>query len=625
MTAFKFYILFLTCFFITFNLQSQDIPKQNNNKATIYFIRPKIDKVLLNVNLYHQSDYIGQLKAMSCLKYECSPGHQLFWGTTENHYFIELNVENGGTYIIKAELVAGMLKKNIRLTLINKMDEQYEKLLSIIIKKKPHFESVNQIAKTNAHQRIIIDKSLSDYRNQSIGANSGSQQPIINQDLICTKSIIEIRKAPITLDYNFLDFPFSKKSVESGGVGGLFSDPSMSQSLNITSSFYSTTREGLSRLLSLSEKTRKRYKLAFVTTDFMTYAFMPLTAGWLHEEFHRAVFTKYGGSSYNDMNNFPFFKSLVNVSHVKDDDLISLKKNHPVDMIRMSEVGIEGEYRLSNYINKTAFFNNSKSQTLIPLLITLNSSQYVQACTTKDADNMTNTSNKDEGANVNVRDLVGLDFLAWVYDLHRPNEPYESRGIHPSGVGINRYIKRSQLTHNELSYLKQQGYLQLINFLNPMLFFKNSFTIHEKENGDDTRANLYFNHWLSPFGYDISTVGLLHYNRHNYAFTLHNYNNYNKWFPGIELETYNYLLGEGKLKHPIRVSARVMLWLQPKDQLFVAKHGSFGGFVETKIYYPINKYLQPYLLISAKTDGWVQGNVYLEKNISGEFGFRAYF
>ncbi len=294
-------------------------------------------------------------------------------------------------------------------------------------------------------------------------------------------------------------------------------------------------------------------------------------------------------------------------------------------MIRMSEVGIEGEYLLSNYMNKTAFFNNSKSQTLIPLLITLNSSQYVQACATKDADDITNTSNKDEGANVNIRDLVGLDFLAWVYDLHRPNEPYESRGIHPSGVGINRYIKRSQLTHNELSYLKQQGYLQLINFLNPMLFFKNSFTLQEKENGDDTRANLYFNHWLSPFGYDISTTGLLHYNRHNYAFTLHNYANHNKWFPGVELETYNYPIGEGKLKHPIPVSARVMLWVQPKDQLFFANGGSIGGYLETKAYFPVGKHLYPYISVSAKTNGWVQGHVYLEKNISGEFGLRAYF
>ncbi len=328
MTAFKLYISFLTCFFITFNLQSQDIPKQNNNKATIYFIRPKIDKVLLNVNLYHQNEYIGRLEAMKYLKYECSPGHQLFWATTVNQYFIELNVEPGESYVIKAELVKGMQKRNVRLILVDKMDQQYDELLATIGRKKPNNQSVDKIEKTNTRQKIRINRFLANYYEQNKPVRANARQSVANKGLISSKLINEIRKAPITLDYNFLDFPFSKKSIDLGGIGGLFSNPSMSQSLNITSSFYSATREGLYRLMSKNETARKKYKLAFVAADFLTYAYMPLTAGWLHEEFHRAVFTKYGGSSYNDMNNFPFFKALVNVSHIKDDDLISLKKNH---------------------------------------------------------------------------------------------------------------------------------------------------------------------------------------------------------------------------------------------------------------------------------------------------------
>ena len=63
-------------------------------------------------------------------------------------------------------------------------------------------------------------------------------------------------RSPIILDYNFVDFPFSKKSIELSGFGGLFANPSMSQSLNISSSFYSATREGLYRLKSKKQPGR---------------------------------------------------------------------------------------------------------------------------------------------------------------------------------------------------------------------------------------------------------------------------------------------------------------------------------------------------------------------------------
>ncbi len=433
------------------------------------------------------------------------------------------------------------------------------------------------------------------------------------------------QKTPIIIDYNVVDFPFSNKSVKQSGLGGLIANPSMSQSLNITSSFYSATREGIYRLMNSKPSLKRYYKLTAELTDILTYFPIPLTSGWLHEEFHRAVFAKHGGYSYNEMNSFPITKSLISVLNDKDEDLIALKRNSPQDMVRMAEAGIEGECVLANQINKTAFYHNAKSVSIIPILSTINSAAYVIMCSGKKIDKENNSMYEAEGSNINKRDLLGLDFLSWVYDLYRPNEPYENRGIHPSGVGIDRYIKRSQLTHSELSYLRQQGFLQLINLANPMSFWFTSFTLNKNANADDTRANLYFNHWLSSFGFDISTTGLLHHNKNNYAFTLHNYANYYKWFPGIEVETYNYLIGNGIWKRPLPLTAKAMLWIQPENQLFFSKKGTPGGYLEAKIHYPINKHFQPYVTLSAKTAGWVQGNVYLEKKINGGIGVRSYF
>jgi hypothetical protein len=453
-----------------------------------------------------------------------------------------------------------------------------------------------------------------------------------NNRLLLTDSLNALKafqnkknRSPIILDYNFVDFPFSKNSLETSGIAGLFANPSMSQSLNISSSFYSLTSEGYYRLMTKNKPKATISRLSLGVVSLLTYLPIPLSSGWMHEEFHRSVLAKHGGDSYNEMNNFPIFKSLISVLEVKDEDLVALKRSSPSDMVRMAEAGIEGEYLLANNINKMAFYSNTKSKSLLPLIVTFNSSLYVIMCSAKSIDNEYDELYKSEGKDIGKRDLVGLDFTSWVYDLFRPDEPYENRGIHPSGVGIDRYIKRSQLTHRELSYLKQQGYLQLINLINPLSLFHTSFILQEKENGDDTRANLYFNHWLSPFGFDVSTTGLLHYNRHNYAITLHNYANYYKWSPGIEIETDNYLVGEGKLKRPIPVSARAMLWVQPENQLFFAKNRAVGGFIETKIYYPVSKHIQPYISVSAKTNGWVQGNVYLEKNLGCEFGLRSYF
>jgi hypothetical protein len=616
----NFIIFFLLVYPIS-SLLAQSQTSSEYEKAKAYIVRNEFVNILKSYDFYNNDKYIGQLNALGCLEYECDAGKQLFWTAANNRNFLELDLKPGSTYIVEANFKIGLGKGMLELKLVPSNSDNYKYLIQKFQDKKIVQLTHKDIQKQSFERKNYISRSLKRYKTKKQKEINFSCDTI-NPSPAITKTKQDI--SPIILDYNFVDFPFSHKSMDLSGLSGLISNPSMSQSLNITASLNSLKREGLFRLMNNNPATKRYYRFSVMMADMLTYFPIPLSPGWEHEEFHRAVLAKHGGNSYNEMNNFPVTKSLISVLRVKDEDLIRLKHESPQDMVRMSVAGIEGEYLLGNTINKQAFYYNTKSISFTPFLSALNSAFYVIICSTKDADEMTDEANSKEGSNVAKRDLVGMDFLSYTYDLFRPNEPYQNRGIHPSGVGVNRYIKRSQLTDNELSYLRKQGVLQLINFLNPMLFFKNSFTLQEKENGDDTRANLYFNHWLSPFGYDISATGLLHYNRHNYAFSLHNYANKYKWFPGIEVETYNYLIGEGKLKHAIPVSSRAMLWLQPKNQLFFAKSGSLGGFIETKVYYPANKHFQPYISVSAKTNGWVQGNVYLERNVSCEFGLRAY-
>jgi len=622
----KYLIAFLLLFLISKSLIAQDSISISEKKAEVYIIRNDLNVIFNTFEFYNNDKFIGGLKGLQYLKYECNTGKQLFWAAADNLDFIELNIKSSDIYIIEADYKLGFFKGRVKLNLVPLNSKNYIFFRNKIQNKKPVQFRTNEILSMNLKRKKIISKAINKYSSQK-ETGLVLKNDTTNLVSLTTNQLHHNYKVinQIQLDYNFIDLPFSNEGTDMSGIKGLISNPSMSQSLNLATSLNSLKREGLYRLMSKNPSIKPYYKYSAFLIDILSYLPIPLTSAWMHEEFHRAVLTKHGGNSYNEMNNFPIGKTLISVLDINDNDLIKLKHDSPQDMVRMSEAGIEGEYLLANSINRTAFFYNTKSISITPLLIALNSSMYVLTSSGKNIDKETDKMNRTDGQNINKRDLLGVDFLSYTYDLFRPNEPYQNRGIHPSGVGINRYIKRSQLTPAELSYLKQQGLLQLINFINPISLMFTSFTITKKENGDDTRANLYFNHWLTSFGYDISSTGLLHSNFHNYAFTFHNYVNHTNWMPGVEAETYDYLIGKNIIKNPIPVTARAMVWLQPKDQLFYSKKLQAGGLIEAKIYYPVSKTINPYISFTAKTSGWVAGNVYLEKNTSASLGLRASF
>ena len=102
-------------------------------------------------------------------------------------------------------------------------------------------------------------------------------------------------------------------------------------------------------------------------------------------------------------------------------------------------------------------------------LIKLNSLTYVVSGNSTEVDELTDEFNQKEGRDIKARDFTGHDFTAWVYDLYRPREAHQEHGIHPSGVGLDRYIKFSDLTSDERTFLRRQARLQWLNLLDPHL------------------------------------------------------------------------------------------------------------------------------------------------------------
>lgn len=403
-----------------------------------------------------------------------------------------------------------------------------------------------------------------------------------------------------------------------------YENPSMFQSLNFSASFYNVLNFGLSKLeINIFNNSFLNYLTESLIYSGVLLAseYIPLGDSWLHEEFHRAVLTKNYVNSYNQVNDFPFLSELISVNNVSDENLIRLKNNNSVDFIRLNAAGIEGEYMLIKELQKKSFFYNQQYPYFtFELLWTTNSFFYVWTCHTNKAEVTTDEVNLEEGSNLKIRDFTGLDFTAWVYDLFKPNEAYEQRGIHPSGIGIDRYIKPSDLTVNELKYLKKQGFLQLLNFASPMLWGINNIPINLFDK--KWEMNFSVRHLLTSFGNDISVDLFLKQNNFMNNTVFHFYNNGVKTFPGIESNIIDYNLDFGAIN--LKTSFRAMLWLQPENLLFYDSKSDIGGLADITLALG-KKDFYPYLQIGYKTKGWVAANEFQGESKYFRFGLNWYF
>jgi hypothetical protein len=252
-------------------------------------------------------------------------------------------------------------------------------------------------------------------------------------------------------------------------------------------------------------------------------------------------------------------------------------------------------------------------------MTTLNSHLYILASSSpRDVDVETKNMNAIEKT-IAERDFTGYDMTAWVYDLFRPDEPYAARGPHPSGTGINRYRTTEDITGDELKYLKGQFYWHFVNYLSPMLLLIKSIPL-----GDSGfTGNFAMRHLLASFGTDFSAHVFLQYEPFNMVFTYHNYLNYRNYFPAIEAELVDYPLGLGKIG--MFLSPRIIIGMQPENQNFKTGKPEFLGLFGLRADFMLSKHFLPYVDFTAKTDGWVAGNEYLDGNVSFRVGISMRF
>ena len=390
--------------------------------------------------------------------------------------------------------------------------------------------------------------------------------------------------------------------------------PSMQQSLALTQSWYQLLHAGLARALSGRPRVAR---LSILAADLLA-SYLPPGQAWLHEEWHRAVMSNRGISSYDGTYDLPLFAKRIPVTHVLDADLVRLKAGHPAEQVRLMEAGLEGDRQFVLGLEKGLFYTDGTYYAL-PLLwmSTANAIAYVYSHG-RMVDDMTDEQNRLDGTNVAVRDFAGHDFAAWAYDLHRPQEPYAARGVHPSGVGINRYIRWSDLSADEKSFLRLQGRLAFLNLLDANLLGVSGFALGKGENAG--RGNVSVIHLLTSFGYTVDANVFMSRRGTDLFAALHNYFNGERWFPGIELE---------RLRQPVSLagrrwllSSRGAVWLQPRNQEFRTTRARPGALVALTLAPGKARGLRPFVQVEAKTEGWVAGNVHLGPGVNVRIGIQ---
>lgn len=218
-----------------------------------------------------------------------------------------------------------------------------------------------------------------------------------------------------------------------------------------------------------------------------------------------------------------------------------------------------------------------------------------------------------EELTVDERDFTGPDFTAYARDLFRPDEANEARGAHPSGVGISRYVKWSDLAANEQNYLRLQTKVHFLNLINPGIFNIRGFLIDE-----NTMFSARVSHQLAPFGYDLALRALIDLESSRIGSRLHAYFNESHTLPGLELWLIDYSMSAGGFEFKLKPS--IGLWMQPTALRFDANNSKFGGYLGLELAVPIKPWLHWNLEALATSEGWISGLEYLDAQVIGRTG-----
>jgi hypothetical protein len=158
-------ILTLTAiFFGIIPIFGQGFQPPTQGKAVVYFARVTKWGGSVGFEYFHQDKYIGTFKGAKFLRYECNPGKQLFWVSSENKEFITAELVEGGTYIAIVDIEMGAWKARVGLTPISANEvEIFQRAKQLILKSAPVITPNDKIEQMNEKLKPFIAEKLKMY------------------------------------------------------------------------------------------------------------------------------------------------------------------------------------------------------------------------------------------------------------------------------------------------------------------------------------------------------------------------------------------------------------------------------------------------------------------------------
>jgi hypothetical protein len=136
-------------------------------KAVVYFVRVSSYGFAVSFEFFHEDRYIGAFKGENYMRYECDPGEQLFWASSENKEFLTSDLKPGGSYIVIVDVIIGFWKAHVGLSPISVNDaELFQRAKKLILSKPPVEITEAQIEKMNKKLSKFIPEMLDKYEKE---------------------------------------------------------------------------------------------------------------------------------------------------------------------------------------------------------------------------------------------------------------------------------------------------------------------------------------------------------------------------------------------------------------------------------------------------------------------------
>ena len=453
------------------------------------------------------------------------------------------------------------------------------------------------------------------------------------------------RPLRLVVDLPLLDLPFAyyASAVGEGTVVGsgqpqtlqpirALANPSMEQSTQLSLSTRYALFAGTNYLFNRQPTDNRGRKLWKTGAELLLNTALdqalPFGQAWQHEEFHRAVMTRYGVSSNNTLNDWLTGEKNVNsgsvsgVNKVIDSNLARLKAISNPDFVRLAEAGGEAEIYGGQLMQQTHFFyHTGQLDGLVMLARFISPLLYIRLCADKtQVSDLVATALVREGSNQPQRDFTGPDFTAWAYDLYNPDMAYAARGQNPNGNGYDRYIYGNKLSTEQYDWIRKQSNLAWLNLLSPLNFFVNGFTLKRYANGEKLEANFAFRYYPTSFGNQLGLNVWLKKGRYNVFVNPALNQNLAHSFPSLEVGLVDY-----DVRSKLLLTVQGSVWTQPQDQLFRTADMTPGGRLLAKAAYKISRTVLPYCQFQYKSAGWVAGDAFLQSRFESKVGINLRF